>query len=153
MIPKFKYHPDPIATGAIKKNDSQCECCGENRGYTYTATLYSPEEIEFICPWCIADGSAAQKFDGMFCDDYPLIEANLNNSIIDEVTLRTPGFNSWQQEEWLVCCEDACEFHGDATKNDFQSIGLSGFQSIFNDKGIKQDFFDQFKASYPPVSA
>ncbi|XPE67139.1 CbrC family protein [Shigella flexneri] len=34
---------------------------------------YSPfialMKIEYLCPWCIADGSAAEKFAGRFQDD------------------------------------------------------------------------------------
>lgn len=83
----------------------------------YTASVYAEESLEdSICPWCIADGSAAQKFEATFSDDIPLIEAGLPDDVIEEVTTRTPGFNSWQQETWQSCCEDACEFHGDAPR-------------------------------------
>jgi uncharacterized protein CbrC (UPF0167 family) len=81
-LPKFKYHPDPVATGAIKPSEEVCECCNRARGYVYTSTIYAEDEIQFICPWCIADGSAAQKFDGMFSDDYPLKEAGVNEEVI-----------------------------------------------------------------------
>lgn len=81
-LPEFKYHPNPIATGAIKTSDETCECCGRERGDIYTSTLYAEEEIEFICPWCIADGSAANKFDGLFSDDYPLQNAGLSEEVI-----------------------------------------------------------------------
>ncbi len=27
---------------------------------------YAIEEVEFLCPWCIADGSALQQFDAVF---------------------------------------------------------------------------------------
>ena len=73
------------------------------------------EELdERICPWCIADGSAAGRFGATYTDDHPLIEAGLPESIIEEVTQRTPGYHSWQAEEWKCCCSDACEYHGNA---------------------------------------
>ena len=28
-LPQFKYHPDPIGTGAIQKTEAECECCGK----------------------------------------------------------------------------------------------------------------------------
>jgi uncharacterized protein CbrC (UPF0167 family) len=115
MIPAFRYHPDPIGTGSIKASDVVCRCCGQKRGFIYAGSVYARDPLrDSICPWCIADGAAAAKFDAMFSDDTPLAEANLSGEIIDEVTLRTPGYNSWQQEVWLSCCEDACEYHGDA---------------------------------------
>ncbi|MDK9806970.1 CbrC family protein, partial [Vibrio sp. D406a] len=31
-LPKFKYHPDPIATGVFEKSDDICECCSKAKG-------------------------------------------------------------------------------------------------------------------------
>jgi Uncharacterized protein conserved in bacteria len=121
-LPKFKYHPDPIKTGAIKKSNEVCECCEQARGYVYTSSIYAEQEVEYICPWCIADGTAAQKFNGIFCDDYPLEEAGVSEKVISEVCERTPGYNSWQQEIWQVHCGTACEFHGDAQKKDLIAL-------------------------------
>lgn len=147
-LPNFKYHPDPIATGAIKTSDAVCDCCELPRGFAYTSNLYSPEEIESLCPWCIADGSAAKKFDGMFCDDYPLHEAGISEDVIDEVSHRTPGFNSWQQEVWMCCCNDACEFHGDLSKEEIKRMTLEEIQRAFEDTRLTDDFFYKFKKNY-----
>ncbi|NJM77581.1 MAG: hypothetical protein HC852_19630, partial [Acaryochloridaceae cyanobacterium RU_4_10] len=73
------------------------------------------------CPWCIADGSASTHLGASFADDLPLRKADLHESIIEEVHLRTPAYTSWQQEEWLTHCNDACEYHGDASVGDIQS--------------------------------
>lgn len=113
-LPKFKYHPDPIKTENIVKSDKSCVCCKKSRDYIYVASVYTTQDIEKeICPWCISDGSAAEKFGATFTDDYPLFQAKLSDEIITEVAERTPGFISWQQENWLSHCNDACEFHGD----------------------------------------
>lgn len=121
-IPKFKYHPDPISTGVIVESGDECECCGEYNGYVYKASFYCANEIENICPQCIHDGSAAQKFGGMFCDDYPLISSGVDQFIIDEVTKRTPGYETWQQELWLTHCNDACAYLGDASVDDVKNL-------------------------------
>jgi len=121
-IPSFKYHPDPIGTGAIGASDEVCEGCGKARGYSYKASFHAEDDIESICPWCIADGSAAKKFDGMFCDDFPLTSKEIDSAIVDEVTQRTPGFETWQQEVWLTHCNDACTYLGDATKADLVGV-------------------------------
>ena len=121
-FPEFRYHPNPLVTGNIQKSDMCCECCGENTGYIYTGPIYAIEDIEYVCPWCIASGVATEKFDATFCDAASLIEANIPESVIEEVTQRTPGYNSWQQGEWKAHCNDACEFHGDAPKDELGAL-------------------------------
>src|SRR5215831_19917718 len=89
MLPTFRYHPDPIATGSVKQSDKECRSCEQARGYIYTASVYAEDDLdEQICPWCIADGSAAEKFDATFCDASPLASAGLKKEIVDEVTRR-----------------------------------------------------------------
>src|SRR5260221_13258141 len=116
-LPEFKYHPNPLETGSIKESDNNCRCCCEQkRGFMYVGSVYAIEDLDdCICPWCIADGSAADKFDASFADDLNLIKAGVSLEIIHEVTGRNPGYISWQAEYWEAHCEDACEFHGDPT--------------------------------------
>src|SRR5579883_2785117 len=122
-LPNFRYHPNPIATGSVKPSSSICRCCGQARGYIYTSSVYASDSLQdSICPWCIADGSAADKFDALFSDPDPLAGAGVPDEVIDEVTRHTPGYNSWQQEIWLSCCQDACEFHGDATRDELLAL-------------------------------
>lgn len=146
QLPYFRYHPDPIATGAIKESTANCNCCGQSRGYVYTSSFYCPEKIDSLCPWCIADGSAADKFDGLFCDDSPL--ADLDEKIILEVSRRTPGFDSWQQEVWLTCCNDACEFHGDLPKEEEAQMSFDQFKLAFQDNRLTEAHFEDFKKHY-----
>ena len=122
MLPEFRYHPDPVATGMIVTTDKPCQACGQCRGFAYARPMYSRLEVETVCPWCIADGSAARMFDGSFVDDHSLSQAGLRSEIIEEVCLRTPGYISWQGDEWQACCGDACEFHGDETREYLQSL-------------------------------
>ena len=122
-LPLFRYHPDPLFTGSIIQSIAKCSACGQMRGYIYTSTVYSSYDLEDeICPWCIADGSAARKFEATFCDDLPLIDAGIDAAIIQEVTTRTPGYDSWQQDAWLTHCNDACAFLGDASREEVLSI-------------------------------
>jgi uncharacterized protein len=100
-VPKFKYHPDPIATGSIGHSDAECRCCGQSRGLIYLGGVYAIEELtDCICPWCIADGSAHAKFDAEFSDatgvgDY-VKPSPVSPAIVEEVASRTPGFTGWQ---------------------------------------------------------
>ncbi|TXI19105.1 MAG: hypothetical protein E6Q67_10885 [Roseateles sp.] len=120
-LPLFRYHPDPLATGAIEPRRIDCVCCGQTRDFVYVQPVYGTSDLdEKLCPWCIADGSAAGKLGAVFVDTAPLATAGMSPEVIDEVTLRTPGYSCWQQEEWLTHCNDACEFHGDATEDDVE---------------------------------
>jgi len=68
-MPDFRYHPDPRLTGSVEVSDTSCVVCGAARGLIYVGPVYAVEEyVEEICPWCIADGTAAAKLDAEFTD-------------------------------------------------------------------------------------
>jgi uncharacterized protein CbrC (UPF0167 family) len=113
-LPEFVYHPHPVETGAIEMSDATCLACERPRGFIYVGPVYAVDELqESLCPWCIADGSAAARFDAMFTDDEPVPEG-VPVEIVDAVTTRTPGFSGWQQEHWLYHCGDGAAFLGAA---------------------------------------
>lgn len=118
-LPHFRYHPDPVATGAVIASDKRCLCCELSRGYIYMGSVYSTNDLDdALCPWCIADGSAASKLDASFGELSGKHRAAVPEAVASEVNLRTPGYVSWQGEFWLSHCGDACEFHGDASPED-----------------------------------
>jgi uncharacterized protein CbrC (UPF0167 family) len=150
-LPEFRYHPDPLATGSIKASDTTCVCCEQARGYIYTASTYSEDNLEeSLCPWCIADGTAAAKFDVTFSDAGPLLEEDISEAIVDEVTKRTPGFTSWQQELWLCCCDDACEFHGDATRAELKALKGDALEEIMEQLDSDKEEWKEFLKVYEP---
>jgi hypothetical protein len=109
-LPTFRYHPDPIASGSIVASDAECLCCNAQRGFIYAGPTYCEAELEeALCPWCIADGSAHEKFDASFTDE-ARFPADIPRDVIEEIAFRTPGFCGWQQEKWLTCCSDAATF-------------------------------------------
>src|SRR5215475_5025556 len=109
-LPTFRYHPDPIASGSIVVSDAECQCCNARRGFIYAGPAYCEAELEeALCPWCIADGSAHEKFEASFTDEAQFPEA-IPRDVIEEIAFRTPGFCGWQQEKWLTCCGDAATF-------------------------------------------
>ncbi|MEU8541762.1 CbrC family protein [Streptomyces sp. NPDC048717] len=111
--PFFRYHPDPVATGSIRESTEECACCHRRTGWIYGAVFYSAQDVSGrFCPWCIADGSAAERFAGEFVDTYGLDGVDEEN--VREVTRRTPGFSAWQDPHWLVHCGDAAAFVGEA---------------------------------------
>ena len=110
-LPHFRYHPDPVATGAIEAiADLECPCCGLCTGWAYATEPYGlGDRPANLCPWCIADGSAARKFGSEFVGD---IEGEVPASVEEELNLRTPGYLSWHCERWQICCGDACAYLG-----------------------------------------
>lgn len=110
-LPQFRYHPDPVGTGSIVADEVSCVSCEQRRPYTYTGPVYAEEELnEAICPWCIADGSAASRFDATFTDAMWAVPDDVPEDVTEEVLCRTPGFTGWLQEEWLHHCGDAAAF-------------------------------------------
>lgn len=116
-LPRFRYHPDPVATGAFEQQVGTCRRCGRARGWVYVVPPYAVENLrDALCPWCVADGSAAATFDATFTDLDPA-DAQAEGvpaAVLDEIAHRTPGFSAWQQERWLYHCGDGAAFLGAA---------------------------------------
>jgi hypothetical protein len=111
-LPMFRYHPDPLDTGSIAPSDATCVVCDEPRGFVYAGPVYAEDDFEdTICPWCIADGSAAQSLGATFVDT-EAFPVDVPGNVIAEISERTPGFAAWQAEEWPSCCGDAAAFIG-----------------------------------------
>jgi uncharacterized protein len=113
VLPHFTYHPDPIGTGSIQARDTSCICCGQACGWIYVGPVFAQADInDGLCPWCIADGSAARRYDATFTDVYLQHDQPTSREIVEVVTQRTPGFAGWQQERWLFHCGNAAAFLG-----------------------------------------
>ncbi len=150
-FPQFRYHPDPIHSGVISKSEETCICCNQARGFIYTGPVYAVENLsERLCPWCIANGEAALQFEATFSDPCPLLYQEIPENIAAEVAERTPGYTSWQQEEWLSHCNDACEFHGDATQADVKNASIETKQRWFLDNNADEAFWQTVTEGYMP---
>jgi uncharacterized protein len=128
-LPAFRYHPDPLATGSIQASDGVCVCCKRARGFVYTGPVYAEDDLDdVLCPWCIADGSAHERFDAEFADaDDVGGGSDVPRNVVDEVAFRTPGFTGWQQERWKTHCGDAAAYLGQADTSDlWREVGGRG---------------------------
>lgn len=111
-LPYFKYHPNPLETGVFKNDRIViCDVCEKATDIYYTNPFYAVEDIEAICPLCIASGKAAKKYNGEFQDIFSCDPVD-NEQFVDELVHRTPGYCGWQQEYWLAHCGDFCAFVG-----------------------------------------
>jgi uncharacterized protein CbrC (UPF0167 family) len=148
-LPTFKYHPDPISTGSIEPSDVSCTACGLARGFIYKGPVYAVKELDdLLCPWCIADGTAHEKFDAEFVDvegvgGYGDWE-EVSPEIVSEVAFRTPGFSGWQQERWFTHCEDAGEFLGPAGRKELDSFGSEAISAIQEESGLDGEEWDDY---------
>ena len=132
-IPIFRFHSDPIKSGVIKKENTICPVCKKQRSYKYIGPFYSAEDVEGICPWCIADGTAAKKYDGEF-QDGASIEAKIDKNLLEELIFKTPGYVGWQQEQWLVHCNAPCVF--------IEYVGWKEIEHL--EKELNEDIINQF---------
>ena len=122
----FKYHPSPLATKAFEesKEGLVCDCCGEVTHIYYQTPFYSIDDVECLCPTCIANGNAATKFNGSFQDDLSIEEGVDDLDKIDELIHRTPGYCGWQQEYWRVHCSDFCAYLGYVGASELKALGI-----------------------------
>jgi len=124
-IPKFKYCPDTIGTNILTVGGSEvCDCCGETVDVYYEGSFYSIEDVNCLCPECIASGMAAKKFDGQFQQDIFNDENVTDEEYRDEILHRTPSYISWQGSNWPAHCDDYCEFLGDAGWDKLEELGV-----------------------------
>jgi len=153
-LPRFRYHPDPVATGSIEPSDTVCVCCGQARGYIYTGPVNAAEELDdSLCPWCIADGSAAERFDAEFTDAAGIASGlwpAVPDAVTEEVSRRTPGFTGWQQERWWTHCGDAGEFLGRAGVDDLTGRWAGALAAIRDDALVDAGDWEEILASLDP---
>lgn len=126
-IPAFRYHPNPFATEVFTelRQAQTCECCGKQTLIKYSGPFYSVEEIDCLCPECIADGSAADKFEGEFQDECSVDEIqDSEGEKLDVLIHKTPGYNGWQQEYWRAHCNDYCAFLGYVGAQELEEWGI-----------------------------
>ena len=113
-LPFFRYHPNPLETGAFSLTESPviCDCCGKPVQIYYDGPFYSVDDIDYLCPECISNGEAALKYDGEFQDECSVEDGVDDEEKLDELIHRTPGYHGWQQEYWRTHCKDYCAFIG-----------------------------------------
>lgn len=147
-LPKFKYSPNAYDLDLFETIEGTCSACNEQRQLKYTSSFYSVEEPDYICPWCIANGKAAEKYDGEF-NDYCGIEGvspdpgngapGIKKELLHEITNKTPSYTSWQQEAWLCHCDEPCAFLGYADTKTIEPI-LAELEDDIENNGYDPEF-------------
>lgn len=150
-LPEFNYFTRGALEAVIKASDEVCDCCGQRRGHLYTGPFYTAAREVDLCPHCIADGSAAAKYDGSFNDivvtfgDHVIDAeaAKAPEAVINELLHRTPGYESWQGNRWAFHCGDGGIFQGDATDEAIASASEEA-KAHFDRHGDRPTFDELF---------
>lgn len=123
----FKYHPNVWQQDVFsKRRDGQseiCQCCGEQTEY-FLERMYCEKDIDCICPKCVSNGKAAEKFNGEFIQAAQISKVS-DKDKVDKLFKRTPGYISWQGEYWLACCNDFCAYIGDVGTKELETMGIT----------------------------
>lgn len=56
----FRYFHDPHNFSTYTLEPQQCEICGEHRP-GYGGSFYGPEDLDFVCEDCLANGKLAER--------------------------------------------------------------------------------------------
>ena len=140
LLPKFRYHPDPLETGSFIEGEAKvCPCCGNESSVYYVKSPYAQDDVDYLCPVCISNGEASKKFDAEFVQDaeWDFEEDKEKN---EELFYRTPGYLSWQGEYWLSCCNDYCAYLGSVGTNELNEMGIA--EEVFEEYNKRNEFAD-----------
>ena len=73
-IPYFKYHPDPLKSGAFQKTDTPviCDCCGQKTSINHSFDIIAlKEEVtvngEVVCPAELLNDEAYEEDGNYYC--------------------------------------------------------------------------------------
>ncbi|HBB56227.1 MAG TPA: hypothetical protein DCZ49_08600 [Hyphomonadaceae bacterium] len=109
-LPHFAFFVDPFKDDAFERSEEACACCGKPRGWRATCGIYSEADPDTICPWCVADGSAARKFRGHF-NTLETVDG-LSQEHAKAITERTPLPLTWQDFDWPCADGEPCVYLG-----------------------------------------
>lgn len=139
-LPRFRYHPDPISTGAFKEGEAEvCPCCETECTVYYSIRPYCVENVENLCPDCIASGRAAEKYKASFVADAEE-DGEISKEMIDTLFHRTPGYISWQGEYWLSCCGEYCAYLGTVGTRELKELGIA--DQVLSEYESRNEFED-----------
>lgn len=152
-LPKFKYINDNIRDKFFEHNinDLACECCGIVSPLVYTGMFYAEENVEILCPECVSNGKAAEKFCGEFYDYWSDIPKTMPKESLHELQHKTPSYRGQQQEYVPHCCNDFCKFIDYVGWRDIQKRGLTNnlvfccYNNTIIENGKKYNFIEANK--------
>jgi uncharacterized protein len=104
-LPTFRFHPEPLRSGSVEPASIVCNACEQPRDHVYVGNCYVEDDFDGeVCPWCIADGTAHQRFGMTFHEAEPP-SGTVDMALVDELEERTPGLCSDSPVTWPWCCD------------------------------------------------
>lgn len=100
--PHFRFHPDPLRSGSVIAKAVTCRACERQRDHAYVGPIHGEQELDALCPWCIADGTAHRRFGALFHE--LAFASDVAPEVAIEIEERTPGFDTWNPIDWPTCC-------------------------------------------------
>jgi uncharacterized protein CbrC (UPF0167 family) len=159
-LPSFRYHPDPLRTGALVPDTRACGVCGKARAWRYTGPIWTRDEAVMeaqeaeelvICPWCLHEGRAAREFEATFNLCQPLHERRVRppDHVVEEVELRTPGFPVTYhpfRAFWFVHHNDACVYLATVGPDEYPrlepeeqaAVRASGYGYLWSERALRR---------------
>ncbi len=123
MLPKFRYFEDPLKENSFRQGEPhKCQCCEKDTDIWCDYPLDLDNDINCICPECIASGAAAGKFDCGFQEK--MVGKVSDPEKIREWMERTPPYWSIQPNLWYTHCDDFCTFVGHVKWEDLVEMGV-----------------------------
>lgn len=142
-LPVFEYFPGFEAEGCLSAEGGTCPCCEEERSHIYEGPIYSTFDIAKVCPWCIENGSAAEKWEASF-NDVRDVPNGVPADVVKRITSRTPGYVTWQGNTWLFSQSDALAFVGEVSGDELLAESDTGkitaCRNALAEWGIGDDF-------------
>ena len=134
--PVFRYQPNIYESSNVIYQKAICQCC-HNEVDAYIDAMYCEDDVSCICLDCVASGDAAKVFDGEFIQD---VEKRVSDPLkTEELLLRTPGYESWQGEYWLTCCDDYCAYIGSVGTEELEAMGIA--DEVFTDYESREFYY------------
>jgi uncharacterized protein len=134
-MPIFRYQPNAYDLGLFKKiSPIKCSVCIAKTDLVYEGPFYtSSADFGDMCAWCVHDGTASQKYSGVFqtavqhhgkplsvsydeeTGEYLYIHGDEEiTPVLDDelltILFKTPSYVAWQEPYWLSHCNHYCSF-------------------------------------------
>lgn len=142
----FKYFDRPDIFTDLKENENTCDFCEQTKSCFDAESFYGRENINAICPDCLATGKL-YKTDAFTCSGdtvelkrqikelYPnLTDKEVEQQVkvkTEELEKTTPHLVTWQDWDWPCADGDYCQFKGFGSKALFKRFSEGNNEKEF----------------------
>ena len=140
-FPFFRFNPNAEKNGIFTRRVTTCTVCELSTNLVYEGPIASESDVKDICPWCIADGRAAELFEAEFAGSAGTEDIDDNEAFV-ELLHRTPGFNTFQEITWPVHCDTPCAYIGPVDKKVVKPMRkelIDDIEIIADEFGIEEE--------------